>query len=129
MPLRSILTVSISFVLSVFLPVFLPFYLSFASSRFAPCRNDGQKPYSQWNNNMVLLKVNAKYKQECPKCPKPFYKDVISPSLNFLKKDRQVKYREYPLPTEDLLGGTGGLLRSPLVLMEMKHPIKVLSMQ
>ena len=127
MPVSSILTVSLSFVLSDFLPVVL-LPLSFASSRFAPCRNDGQKPYSQWNNNMVLLKVNAKYKQECPKCPKPFYKDVVSPSLNFLKKDRQVKYREAP-PTENLLGGTGGLLHPPLVLMEMKHPIKVISMQ
>jgi len=50
--------------------------------------NDGAQPYTQYNNAMVMEKVLAEYKLGCPNAPKPFYKDVISPSLNFLKKDR-----------------------------------------
>ena len=36
----------------------------------------------------MLARVNGRYKLECPNAPKPFYKDVISPSLNYLKRER-----------------------------------------
>lgn len=53
--------------------------------------NDGAQPYTQYTNGMVMEKVLAEYKLGCPNAPKPFYNDVISPSLNFLKKDRSVQ--------------------------------------